>query len=357
MKKKWKRKEFWRGATQEDRYEYLVDGPSALDEIKKFHESEEAVLIRLLQSYVDRKENIAFIEIGCGPGRVIRKVSRLAIENPTTWGNYIKHIIGVDFEMGMIERAIRNLMSKERKIRDWIMRGTAYDIALRMNSRLKKVREGLRKKVIFINADARLPFLKCEPVTPVVAIMFGTVGNIPGIDDVLKRISELCWPHGKALIVGFNREHYTVGIERYNKLAQAHFGPLQETEWIRDPGVFKSSPGGFYSRWFFPSQFKEILQRHFENGKKIEVIPLDETAGFYAVVKPKATLARRVTATLTFRNRRSSSLHLLCPRCGESFESGALPLPEMSRITCATDHRFTVEEMMGLRVPVLEVNG
>ena len=59
MEKRWRQqeqREFWRGASQEDRYEYLVDSPFASDEIKSFHEKEESVLIQLLYKYVERHQ-------------------------------------------------------------------------------------------------------------------------------------------------------------------------------------------------------------------------------------------------------------------------------------------------------------
>jgi SAM-dependent methyltransferase len=177
------------------------------------------------------KEKIAFVEIGCGPCRVIRRVARLVIERPKTWGSCVKYIVGVDFEVEMIERAIASLVLKERRIRDWTIYGTAHEISTATGNPLRKVREALRKRIVFLDADARLPFLRCEAITPIVAIMFGTLGNIPRMERALRTVSELCWPSGETLIVGFDRVHQDIGSERYKRLAERHFRPLQGTRW------------------------------------------------------------------------------------------------------------------------------
>jgi SAM-dependent methyltransferase len=349
-----RQKAFWRGATQQDRYEYLVDGPSALDEIKDFHDLEERVLVELLKKYVERKEKVVFIEIGCGPGRVVRKISRLILENPTTWGQCIEYVVGVDFEIRMIQRAIGNLVSGEPRIRtDWAKDSLAVEFAKSKKENLKKIRDALRNRVLFINTDARQPFLRCESITPIVALMFGTLGNIPQTDLVLRRVSDLCWPKGEAMIVAFNRENNAVGMERYMRLAQQGFEPLENTEWKEENGmgVFRSSPGGFYSRWFSRVEFRQALQRRFE--REFEVMSLD-TIGLCSVVKPKTTL-KRFVHLLPTRNGKHPSLHLLCPKCGEFLQD--LPLTKEAMITCKRNgDQFDVRQELGFSVPVLEAN-
>jgi len=350
--KRWREREFWRGASQEDRYEYLVDGPAASDEIRSFHEAEEKILIDLLQNHVERKEKIALIEIGCGPGRVIRRVARLITERPTTWGDCIEYIVGVDFEIEMIERAIANLILKERKIRDWTIYGAAYEISTATGVPLKEVRETLRKRVAFIDADARLPFLQCESITPVVAIMFGTLGNIPKMERVLKTVSEMCWPKGETLIVGFDRAHHEIGSERYRKLAERQFKPLHETKWDDKSGVFES-PGGFYSQWFSLPDIKKILHRYF--GKECAPEPISRS-GFYVVAKPKSTIPRIWRRVLVPKSQKIAALQLLCPHCGSAIHGGSLPLPKVAKLTCTEQsHYFKVVDIMGFQVPRLEV--
>lgn len=348
-----RQKAFWRGATQQDMYEYLVDGPSALDEIRNFHDVEERALVELLRKYVERKEKVAFIEIGCGPGRVVRKICHLILENPTTWGECIEYVVGVDFEIRMIQRAIGNLVSGEpRTRREWAKYSLALELAKSKKENLKKIRDDLRSRVLFINTDAGHPFLRCEAITPIVALMFGTLGNMPQTDLVLRRVSDICWPRGEAMVVGFNRENHAVGMERYMRLAQQGFRPLEKTEWKEEDGigVFRS-PGGFYSRWFSRSEFRRSLQRQFEKG--FELTSLD-TIGFYSIVKPKATL-RRFVGRLPMRNGQHPPLHLLCPKCGDCLQS--LPLTDQKLIMCKRNrHQFYVRQELGFSIPVLEAN-
>lgn len=330
----------------------MVDGPSAIPEIKDFQEHEESALIQVLKDHVNQRERIAFIEIGCGPGRVLRRISRLVLEQPTTWGRYVKYIVGIDFEIKMIERAIRNFVKKRIKIRDWVFSGLSHQVANDLNVRPKKISEKIRKRVFLVNADASQPFLHCESIVPVVAVMFGTLGNIYGLDKVLGRISELCWPNGEAFIVGFNRENSSIGQDRYDRLAKRHFSPLYGTYWKDDPGVFHS-PNGFYSRWFFESQFEEILGRYFKIEKR--TTPLGPS-GFYSVVKPKGSISKKLTEALRSRKSKLSAVKLRCPECGNSIESGIMPLQKAAQITCENArHSFEVIDHMGFHVPILEV--
>ena len=349
--RRYTQREFWRGATQQDRYEYLVDSPFAIPEIRIFHDDEERILLKLLRGYIDRKKDTVFIEIGCGPGRIVRRIARLVIENPQTWGQYLKYVVGIDFELGMIERAIESLTIKEKRIRDWTRRGTAHEIATVTGLVPRKVKEALRKRIFFIDADANLPFLQCESLVPVVGIMFGTLGNIPTMQRVLGRISELCQPSGKVLIVVFNRNNHQIGSDRYRTLAEGNFKPLHETSWNEEDGIF-TSPGGFYSRWFSESDFAKTLRRHFEKGFEIKQVGQN---GFCAVVKPKRSLKKQIVDAVKVQSQRDSSLTLLCPRCGHPIEKGEFPLPNVTEISCkAQKHRFSVIKVMGFRVPLLE---
>ena len=347
-----RQREFWKGATQQDRYEYLVDSPFAIPEIRIFHEDEERILLKLLRGYVDRKQDTVFVEIGCGPGRIVRRIAHLIIENPATWGRYLKYVVGVDFETGMIKRAIESLTRKEKIIRDWTRRGTAHEIATLTGLTPRKVKEDLRRRIFFVDADANLPFLQCKSLVPVVGIMFGTLGNIPTMQRVLERVSRLCQPNGRALIVAFNRDNHQVGSDRYRILAEGNFRPLYETSWSEEEGAF-TSPGGFYSRWFSEFDFRKTLQRYFENEFSVKQVGHN---GLCAIVKPKRSLRKQIVSAVKSQKEWNSSLTLLCPRCGHPIEKGDLPLPSVSQISCIQQkHRYSVVKMMGYNVPLLEI--
>jgi SAM-dependent methyltransferase len=175
-----KQRQFWANATEEARYEYLVDSGKASAEILDFHKCEEKALFQLLQKHVERREKLAFIEIGCGPGRIIREVSKRTLEHPATWGESIKFVVGVDFEIKMIDRAIDSLIKEERLLRELPMKGTVYEIAESINRPVNDVMKDLYKRVFFINADIRFPFLRCESVVPIVAVMFAKRRSLSG---------------------------------------------------------------------------------------------------------------------------------------------------------------------------------
>jgi len=361
--RKWRKsrreqRQFWKNATEEARYEYLVDSVEALEEIVDFHNCEEKALLDLLQKHVERQEKVAFIEIGCGPGRVIRKILRRVLEDPDTWGKSIKYVVGVDFEIKMINRAIESLIKKERAIRKLVMRGTAYEVAETMNTPVREVKKSLREKVFFIDADARFPFLRCESIVPVVAMMFGTLGNIPETNSILQRVTEICWPKGEALLVVFDRKNCAMGKERYSKLAQLDFSPLNGTEWKEEEGVgFFKSPSGFYSRWFYETELRSLLQRHFEKG--FEITSVSKT-GLSAVVRPKLMIRRKIVSYLASRQTpdKVPYLRLTCPVDGHDLEKGGLPLKQDSSIKCSeSKHFYNIHDIMGFRVPLLEVNG
>lgn len=227
-------KKFWKGASQEDAYEYLVDGPDALQEIRQFHEMEEDRLMNLLQKHVAKREKIVFIEIGCGPGRVIRKVAQRVFENPETWGKCIALIIGIDFELSMIKKAISSLIVRRRQIRNWVTEGAAYHLSKVLNQPTRKIKETLRNRLVFINADAdaNFPPIHTSGFTPVLALMFGTLGNMPNFDKVLANISKLIEPSGEAIIVVFDKYKKEKGQERYDILAKQFF-PL----WLAHIGI------------------------------------------------------------------------------------------------------------------------
>jgi ubiquinone/menaquinone biosynthesis C-methylase UbiE len=340
-------KRFWKGATQEDAYEYLVDGPSAMHEIRHFHESEEAVLMNLLQKHISKKEKIAFIEIGCGPGRVIRKVVTHAFENPETWGACVRRVIGVDFELTMIKKAISSLILKERTIRDWHPEGTASYLSNTLNEPVKSVKEELREKTVFINADAEFPFLRVSGVTPIVALMFGTLGNIHNFDSALANVAELCKPHGKALVVVFDKERIDLGQKRYDTLAKNIFPPLCETEWIKKDNAFESQ-GGFYSRWFSEDEFKELLSKHFKEG--FEICKISKT-GLASIVKPKNHFSLK---NIIKRNgSEGECFRLLNPTNGKELNNETLPLKQKEKLKNSDGNKFHVQDIMGFRVPIM----
>jgi SAM-dependent methyltransferase len=338
---------FWKGATQQDAYEYLVDGPSAPREIRHFHESEEAVLMNLLQKYVSKKEKIAFIEIGCGPGRVVRKVVTRVFENPETWGVCVKCIIGVDFELTMIQKAISSLILKEREIREWHPEGTVSYLSSALNEPIKSIKEKLRNKIVFINADAEFPFLRVSGVTPIVALMFGTLGNVHNFNSALATVAELCKPRGKALVVVFDKEKTDSGQKRYDVLAKNIFPPLCGTKWVGKDNAFES-PDGFYSRWFSEDEFKELLSRHFQKGFGISKI---SQTGLGSIIKPKNHFSLK---NIIKRNgSEGQCFRLLNPANGKELNNETLPLKQRERLKNSNGNKFQVQDIMGFRVPIM----
>jgi SAM-dependent methyltransferase len=345
-------KKFWRNVSQEAAYEYLVDGPKALPEIKQFHDDEESVLLDLLQQYVDKKENIAFIEIGCGPGRIVRRIASKIIEQPETWGCYIKYVVGVDFEVKMIERAIESLIKRERIIRDWVSLGTAHELARRTDRSPMSVKETFRERIVFLDADAELPFLRCRSIIPIVGVMFGTLGNIQRPNSVLKNISKLCGLNGKALVVVFNKENYPVGIERYEDLSKRDFEPLIGTIWNEDKGYFFSEKGGFYSRWYSADELADMLKKHFAKGFQVQKVGKN---GFYAILSPRPRISRIMIRDAFQMKKEEPNIRLLCPECGTELRGGTLPLKDTSDLTCPRKHcTFHVRDIMGFMIPLLE---
>jgi SAM-dependent methyltransferase len=344
-------KEFWRGASQEARYEYLVDSPMASPEIRAFHDDEESVLLNLLQQYVDREQNVAFIEIGCGPGRIIRRIAGNIVKQPKTWGRYVRYVVGVDFEIRMIERSIESLIKKERIVRDWVSVGTAHELSQLTDQSPASVKTIFREQVAFVDADAELPFLRCKSITPIVGLMFGTLGNIQRTKSILRCVSKLCGSNGKALIVVFKKENHPVGLERYTSLANRDFEPLKKTEWKEEGGYF-TSPKGFYSRWFSADELRDLLKPYFARGFKVKELGRN---GLYAILSPKSSISRITIRDAFYSRTEKPHLHLLCPVCGTELQGGVLPLQSSSDLLCPRKGcRFKVRNIMDFMVPILE---
>ena len=357
MKRIKRPKDFWRGASDEEKYDYLVNSPFAPNEIKRFHKAEDVLLKDLIKglSTESHQSDFAVVEEGCGPGRVIERIAYWCeiegLPKPP------KFIIGVDFEEKMLQNCISHLIGNGGKIRDWEFKSLAQKIAENKKISKKKANDIVRKRVILIEADATKPHLYFSSLIPIVIVAFGTFGNIEYREDFLSSMSEILSGNNGILFLSvFNRKKWEVGEKRYRELAERHFRQLRDTTYNPDRGEF-TSLSGFLSRWFYAEEFKDILKPYFT----LQTIKhIAEEVGIAATLRSRRSSPQLRKLLATFikgKLTEKPGIYLRCPECGAILKNGILPLNNKTTLVCSRnpEHEYEVREDRGFLIPVLEV--
>lgn len=362
MPQKARARDFSRGASEQEKYDYLVNSSHAIEEIQRFHKEEDILIATALK---DEKFQFSrpfvVLEEGCGPGRIIEWLTEFSFAHRH---NAPKYIIGVDFEWNMISNCAKHLVGPGGLISDWRFESVARKLAGEEEKQQKRINDQIRDKVILIQADMTKPHLFFNLLTPVVIVAFGTLGNVVKPSDALTKIYEMISPGGFLFLSVFNRKKHEVGSHRYDSLAQQMFLQMKETSYDRDTGAF-GNKAGFYSKWFNEDELLEILEPSFRVEGKIE--SLADEVGFAVWLRPRRKLGLEIffkqtpNIEKTFKriaqhSQTESGVCLRCPKCGHLLENSLLPLKERKELACSNSpsHTYDVREIQGFFVPVLE---
>lgn len=334
-------------------YDALVLGKLAPSEIKKFLEYEDKKLYEILDSLVKNNEEFIFVEVGSGTGRYIVSLAEKILTNPN-YNRLLKYVIGLDFSWQMIKTCIDNLtLKKPRRLQiEGELLAEIESLWLKHGLQ-KQIKNEILKRVILVNCDATKPTLRIKGIKVVVAIMFGTLGNITSDSERKNLIQQVKQISDDVTIIatGFLREKHSVGHKIYSKLADRGFTPLRKITWDGDTFTAKetSEEGDklfFYSKWFDQNEFEEILSVDSKHLSRIK-IELISDYGFFGIVETKSIF--RLPTFLQKKNKKIN-VELRCPKCGNPIIH--LPLTKYQKIK-DSDVKYKVETFRGFYVPMM----
>jgi len=290
-----------------------------------------------------------FLEIGSGTGRYLTRYGKQMLEKPEFSANLLA-IVGIDFSEEMIRKSIINLKA----------------------AHLEKL---IGRRIFLVRADATNPPISFKKpglnaIQKIVAIMFGTIGNIKkGRQNLLRYLcSNLLNTNGIGVISFFNRHALTAkggGLEDYSLIPEIVGTPLQ---WNPKNGIVTTGKK-FFTEWFeyetFAKQIEsvnlEIIQRLEGPGPKVPKVfrlPLWSKVprGYIVTVAPKNCSLRETVNRISKNEKISISPEklfqkmLVCPKCRpENSDTLVFKSTEISCRQCGT--RFPIKSINGVRVP------
>lgn len=229
---------FW-DAASEHYDDFVIKRPPPI--MGKYEKWEDKILDTIIVDVL-KKEEVIFLEIGSGTGRYLTRYGERFKRGIYPFTNLLA-IVGIDFSEKMLEKSIKNLENN-------------------------KLKELIGTKIFLIRADARnLPIsFKKDPslrhVKKVVAIMFGTIGNIPtGREKVLEHLSSDLLKHNAIGVISFFNKDALLktGIEEYNKITEVVGRPLT----YFNEGIVVTQRDGrpfFYTKWFDYNEFTAQIE-------------------------------------------------------------------------------------------------
>lgn len=349
--KKFRSLKFW-DSVAANFYDVLVLGKLAPSEIKQFLQYEDKKLYRILDSLVKNNEEFVFVEVGSGTGRYIVSLAEKILTNPN-YNRLLKYVIGLDFSWEMIKTCIDNLtLKKPRRLQIENELVTEIESLWLKHGLKKEVKNEILRRVILVDCDATKPVLRIKGAKVVVAIMFGTLGNIPSDSErknlikLVKQISD----DVTIIATGFLRDQHSIGHQIYAELADKGFTPLRKITWDGNTFTAKeTSKDGdnlfFYSKWFDKNEFEEILSVGGKHLSKIQIEPmLDHGILCTVETKPLFRLPRLL------HKKNTIDVELICPKCGNPIIR--LPLRKYQEIKDC-DIRYKVETFRDFYVPMM----
>jgi uncharacterized protein YbaR (Trm112 family) len=311
-------------------YDSFVLSNVSPSNIKDLELIEDDFFVHVLNEHVSCDKKTVFIEIGSGTGRYLLKSLEKIFVNQQ-YDQFLSKIVGIDFSLNMIEKSIDKIVNLIPKIAEKL----EIDVAT--------VEKWIRAKVMLINADVAWPYLSVEgDALPLVGIMFGTLGNIPQSDHeaVLFHVKNLIDQEGVGIITVFNAEQQQIGKEVYKQLENIVGANLT---WNESTKTFSTSDCGFYSHWFEPTQFIELLTKWFN------IQEMNKIAKQGIVTKINTPPIKN--KTLPVRSGHPVEIFLLCPICSNKLTM----LPAKKRlITCQhCSSKFPIKNIQGFKVPIL----
>jgi len=247
---------FWDSASEHYDDSVLKNPPPFMGKYEKW---EDKILDTILLDVL-RKEKVILLEIGSGTGRYLMRYGERLKKQIYPFTNLLA-IIGVDFSEKMIAKSIENLEKRQ----------------------LQKL---INDRIFIIQADARnlpISFTKdplISSVKKVVAIMFGTIGNIPTNREKLFEhlSSDLLETNAIGVISFFNKAALTsIGIEEYTKIPDVIGRPLI----YFNEGIITTQQRGrqfFFTQWFDYNNFVNQIKKY-----DLKVLRTYKGPGFWAM--------------------------------------------------------------------------
>lgn len=231
---------FWDSASEHYDESVLQKPPPFM---AKYEEWEDKILDSILSEAL-KKEKVIFLEIGSGTGRYLVRYGEYLQKGVYPFDNLVA-VIGVDFSEKMITKAIKNLEKKQQQ--------------KLINERIFLIRADARNLPISFKKDPSIASIK-----KVVAIMFGTIGNIvtnrEKLFDYLS--SDLLNFNATGIISFFNKDALLkIGIEEYNKIPEVIGRPLI----YYNEGIVITQQMGqqfFFTQWFDYKDFTDQIRNY-----------------------------------------------------------------------------------------------
>ena len=326
--------DFWDSAA-DGTYDEFVLGDGAPYEIRRLLAEEDRELMSVIEGYFAKGEDVVFVEIGSGTGRYMRLFGKLALTNEL-YGKHLKHIVGMDFSLRMIETSARALVGQASGRRNREL-SLAAELEKTTDLPRETILEALTKRIHLLHADAGKPFLKVSDSKIVIGVMFGTLGNIPDAAGAISNVRSLVQDEGVLVVTAFNCESTNVGFKAYTELTKRGFSGLAPLRWDPVNSVFTSDLG-FYSHWFSFNELRTLIEG--QSGATADIVPLASQGMLARAVlcgAPKVPESRDTKL-------RTPTLSMLCPACGNPI--GDLPVSgnEIACPVCVRDYPvLTVE--------------
>jgi hypothetical protein len=235
---------------------HVADPAVASLEAVNYEKYEDILLRKAMTSCLSKKKDVALIELGSGPGRLLHQYGstispredacevyrRLGpqLYEPESLPDreYLRLLLGIDFAQDMLQKAA-----------GWLKRDRLGDLV--DNGTISQVRTTVRDlPVTFKDPEWR-------GTTRIACILFQTLGNQIGREaqlDMLRVARELVGRRGVVFVSVFNACAFQAEGSSYYSSIKGSVG----VPWFWDERAFLSKRG-VYSKWFYPDELRSLF--------------------------------------------------------------------------------------------------
>jgi hypothetical protein len=255
-------------AMSEGYRQHIADPVVASEEAVNYEKYEDILLRRAMESCLANNDDVALIELGSGPGRVLHQYGSVVSNRPGACKKYramgaelyspeslenrdrIRLILGIDFAHDMLQSAAQ-----------WFQQDLLDDLV--RDGRISQVCAAVSE--VPVNFD--LP--AWQGTSRVACILFQTLGQQIGREaqlEMLNAARRLIGERGIVFVSVFNAEAFErEGLAYYESVR----GSVGEP-WCRGDRSFISERG-VYSKWFWPDELRSL----FDEADMQEAVVLD----------------------------------------------------------------------------------
>jgi uncharacterized protein YbaR (Trm112 family) len=235
---------------------HVADPARASMEAVNYEKYEDILLRNVLNDCLAGGENVAMIELGSGPGRLLHQYGstlsqddkacvlyrrlgpQLYLPSSLPEGSGLKLLLGVDFAQDMLESAAR--WFRQDRLGDLVEKGT-----------ISQVRATVRDLPVAFGAE-------WDGTTRVACILFQTLGNQIGRTlqlEMLRVAREVIGKRGVVFLSVFNAESFAEQGASYYGSIKGSVG----VPWAWGSRSFLSKRG-VYSQWFHPAEVRSLFE-------------------------------------------------------------------------------------------------